>query len=159
MPRERERDADGQPIAVTLVAIILHVLRLGVDVLSHYLSSWVKDQKLYRTDGDIRKAVKAWLKNPAKAEAKYGRMSDWDVSRVTNMKELFYGKSKFNQDLSRWDVSHVTSMKCMFAGATVFNQNLSRWDVSSVKDMDGMFSGATVFNQDLSQPMGCEQCD
>ena len=41
-------------------------------------------------------------------------MSDWDVSLVTNMDELFQNKYDFNQDISQWDTSSVTSMRYMF---------------------------------------------
>ena len=35
----------------------------------------------------------------------------WDVSQVTSMSELFYGKGSFNADISRWDdSSSVTRM-------------------------------------------------
>ena len=40
----------------------------------------------------------------------------------------------FNGDLSKWDVSSVTNMKDMFSYAEIFNSDLSKWDVSSVKD-------------------------
>merc|ERR1712100_522199 len=38
----------------------------------------------------------------------HGPIGDWDVSRVTDMRNMFYGASKFNQNLSKWDVSRVT---------------------------------------------------
>ena len=41
-------------------------------------------------------------------------MPDWDVSLVTSMSELFYGKGSFNADISRWDTSSVTNMYRMF---------------------------------------------
>ena len=44
--------------------------------------------------------------------AKYGTPSNWDVSRVTNMKNLFR-TTNFNEDLSRWNVQQVTNMQAM----------------------------------------------
>ena len=61
-------------------------------------------------DADIREAVKLWCDNKvckAPAETKYGHISEWDVSSVTNMKELFSGNTTFNDDISNWDVSNV----------------------------------------------------
>ena len=58
--------------------------------------------KRTRTDEDIREAVKLWCSDPAAAEEKYGHISKWDVSRVTNMSELFYKYWLFNEDISRW---------------------------------------------------------
>ena len=109
-----------------------------------------------------------------------GDIRSWDVSRVTNMVEMFRGATSFNQDIGDWDVSSVTDMNHMFSNATSFNQDIGSWDVSSVKkmyhmfsweysnaeiafnqdiggwdvssveDMSRMFRGATSFNQDLS---------
>ena len=80
----------------------------------------------------------------------YGPISDWDVSKITDMSFLFLlSRWDFNSDLSAWDVSNVTNMFEMFANAAAFNSDLSRWDVSSVTDMKGMFWGATAFSYDL----------
>ena len=49
-------------------------------------------------------------------------MADWDVSMMTSMRELFYGKSQFNADISRWDTSRVTDMYRMFRDAGAFSQ-------------------------------------
>ena len=56
--------------------------------------------KKSRWDGDIHKAVKLWCSDPAAAEEKYGHVSKWNVSRVTNMDELFLDKQDFNEDIS-----------------------------------------------------------
>ncbi|VAW61866.1 Chitinase, partial [hydrothermal vent metagenome] len=62
-----------------------------------------------------------------------------DLSQVTDMNEMFYGASKFNQDISGWDVSGVTTMSAMFFEASSFNQDVGGWDVSSVTTMRKMF--------------------
>jgi len=106
-----------------------------------------------RTNLDIHKAVNSVCSTNVlvrtQAEAKYGNISNWDVSWVTNMKELFSGKESFNSDISRWDVSNVTNMEHMFYGALAFNQPIDRWDVSNVTNMAGMFSIARIFNQPI----------
>ena len=48
---------------------------------------------------------------------------------------MFAYATKFNGDVSDWDVSSVKEMSDMFNGATEFNSDVSDWDVSSVKDM------------------------
>lgn len=73
------------------------------------------------------------------------------VSLVTDMSSLFNDFwSGFNQSLSNWDVSNVTNMKEMFSYSRYFNQPIGNWDVSKVTNMRGMFESAYSFNQDLS---------
>ena len=74
-------------------------------------------------------------------------IGDWDVSSVTSMWGMFTS-SAFNQDISSWDVSNVTTMYQMFA-QSAFNQDISTWDVSSVNDMENMFTSSS-FNQPIS---------
>ena len=87
--------------------------------------------KLSRSDGDIREAVNLWCSDPAAAEEKYGHISKWDVSCVTNMEGLCRDKNSFNEDIGAWDVSSVTTMKYMFYGAEAFNQPLAGWTLES----------------------------
>jgi surface protein len=75
-------------------------------------------------------------------------MGSWDVSRVTNMDELFSGFKEI-PDIRNWDVSNVTSMRGMFWSAASFNQPIGNWNVSNVTDMSYMFSCATSFNQPI----------
>ena len=133
-------------------------------------SSMVNDifaGKFIRTDLNIRNAVNAWCEDPETAEIKYGHISGWNTSLVTNMSELFIGKTNFNVDINTkevtkedsptgeaytaWDVSQVTDMRAMFADAAAFNQPLEQWNVSQVTDMNSMFVGARAFNQDIGE--------
>ena len=97
----------------------------------------------------IRQAVEEWLNDEKKAESKYGHISNWDVSSVTDMGDIFRFDSDFNQDLSYWDVSNVTNMFMMFYEASNFNQSIGNWDVSNVTNMGCMFCGAKSFNQPI----------
>lgn len=54
----------------------------------------------------LRSAVKEWL-DESKAEKKYGHISDWDTSEVTDMSRMFQYVQSFNQPLEKWDVSKV----------------------------------------------------
>jgi hypothetical protein len=77
----------------------------------------------------------------------------WDVSNVTNMKRMFWGCEEFNQTLD-WDVSKVTNMSGMFEGCKKFNKPLIRWNVKNVLDAGEMFYGCSVFNQPLDWEVG-----
>ena len=138
---------------------------LQPDFLWCIIRPMMRINKLWRTNRDIRIAVDFWCftSNHAKAEEKYGHISDWDVSSVTDMSELFkgrpegsryevrfHGKNMFNDDISHWDVSNVTNMCRMFSNAESFNQNIGIWDVSNVTNMNFMFSNASSFNQYIS---------
>lgn len=74
----------------------------------------------------------------------------WDVSKVTNMFQMFKGASSFNQPIGNWDTSNVTNMASMFRDASSFNQPIGNWDVSNVTAFDLMFRFGSSFNQDLS---------
>ena len=77
-------------------------------------------------------------------------ISGWDVSKVTNMRGMFADCFAFNQDISSWNISNVTNMKNMFLDCFAFNQDIGGWDVSSVIYMGSMFYGCSAFNQDIS---------
>jgi surface protein len=94
-------------------------------------------------------AVMDWIKDPSGAEVKYGHISNWNTSDVTNMCELFSGATSFNQPIENWDVSNVTDMNAMFMRSRDFNQPIEKWNVSNVINMNKMFYGATSFNQSL----------
>ena len=68
-------------------------------------------------------------------------ISEWDVSNVTNTEGMFYGCKNFNSDLSNWDVSNVKYMFRMFSNCQKFDSDLSNWDVSNVEDMKNIFDG------------------
>jgi len=74
-----------------------------------------------------------------------GDISEWDVSNVENMCNMFAG-STFNGDISNWDVSKVNDMRYMFWSCP-FNQNISNWDVSNISlfDQAGINRRAGIF--------------
>ena len=104
------------------------------------------------TNATIKRAVSDYLNGGARKQrvvTKYGEISNWDVSNVTNMKYMFSSETSFNQPLNNWNVSKVTEMKNMFNGARSFNQPLNNWDVSKVTNMRYMFYKATSFDHAL----------
>ena len=109
------------------------------------------------TDSTIQTAVNAWISDPNQAQFTnagnspyYGPIAGWDTSQVTNMSNLFYNKSFFNDDISQWDVSNVTNMYATFRNAIAFNGDISSWNVSKVTVMTYMFRDAIAFNGDIS---------
>jgi len=114
---------------------------------------------------ELAYALYSWNRNAKNASCSFGDISQWNVSKVTDMSYMFGNKQprypyhrrrdpvfrNFNGDLSKWDVSGVTNMKFMFYDAFNFAGDLSNWDVSKVIDMSSMFHSAGNFNGDLSK--------
>jgi len=78
-------------------------------------------------------------------------IENWNVSNVTNMSKMFFNCSKFNQPLDKWNVSKVTTMELMFTGCSLFDQQMNSWNVSSVTNMSKMFFNCSKFNQTLDK--------
>ena len=121
---------------------------------------------------ELKSAISTNFKYSAKGDGSHGPhgpIGEWDVSRVKDMRlmffdakvfdddiskwdhDMFWGVTLFNGDLSKWDMSRVTDMSRMFSFATSFNGGLMKWDVSNVQDMRSMFCFATSFNSDISK--------
>jgi surface protein len=119
-----------------------------------FLTTIIINSQTPITDTNIHEAVNTCLSTHPETglctDSEYGSITEWDVSNVTIMSNLFLNKTQFNGDISSWDVSSVTNMRYMFNNASSFNGDLSSWDVGDVTDMYGMFLDASSFNQDLS---------
>ena len=102
-------------------------------------------------DETIKTAIAQWFNNKEEAIRQYGDISLWNVSKVTDMRQLFLQRSDFNENISGWDVRNVTNMAWMFDGAIAFNQPLQEWNVGKVTNMGWMFDGASAFNQPLQE--------
>ena len=127
---------------------------------------------IFKNRDELRYAIIEWVKSKEITRKTYGHISGWDVSKITDMEQLFApyyvsdftketGVStnelfftntdyNFNEDISRWDVSNVTNMREMFYNCKYFNQTINKWDVSKVISMYGMFFN-TKFNNDISK--------
>ena len=132
---------------VVTMILIEYNLNIPLDVLI-FLNGWLQYEEL--NNRNIKQAIELWSNNNRECRLKYGHISSWNTSKVTNMSCLFYYKTNFNEDISHWDVSNVTNMGAMFFNASLFNSDLSHWNVSNVTIMRNMFNGATSFNSDLS---------
>ena len=109
----------------------------------------------------LKDKVNLWISNRELAKQKYGHISSWDTSKVTDMSELFKNKESFNDDISLWDTKNVVNMKEMFSYATSFNQDINTkfvnvrgkryiaWNTSKVTNMSEMFSYAQKFSYSI----------
>ena len=54
------------------------------------------------------------------------------MSSVTDMSDMFYEASAFNQDIGDWNVSSVTDIQWMFYELVPSTKPIGDWNVSSV---------------------------
>ena len=78
-----------------------------------------------------------------------GKISNWELSTITTMRNMFKGSSLTNPDISNWDVSNVFNMAGMFNNSS-FNGSLLNWETTSVQFIGSMFQNATSFNQPVN---------
>ena len=111
----------------------------------------------FDTTSELQTAVEAWCTNATSAEATYGQISAWDVSKITNMANLFdTGNrpcSSFNDNINSWDTSKVVSMSEMFEGAAAFDQPLDSWNMSKVQSMQAMRERMSKQRRPLHPPV------
>jgi hypothetical protein len=103
------------------------------------------------TSFQLRWAIFCWNNNKEYSLQKYGHISNWDTSEITNMSKLFASYHHFNDDISQWNVSNVRTFKEMFLDCYLFNKDISFWNVEKCEDFSYMFYRAQRFNQDLSK--------
>lgn len=124
--------------------------------------SWTFEERLKRDHWvftnahDLKETIKKLMFDIAKHRSIECKLSNFDVSQITDMNGLFENfpfdtanKHKYDVDITGWDVSNVVRMDFMFCNSYGFNQPLNEWNVSNVKTMKSMFAFATVFNQPL----------
>ena len=99
---------------------------------------------------ELKKAVNEWCSNKEEAIIKYGNIGYWNTIYIIYMKQLFYYKTEFNDNIEDWNTSNVINMSGMFNGALSFNQPLNDWNISNVIHMNMMFYNASSFNQLLN---------
>lgn len=84
-------------------------------------------------------------------EKRYGRVKDWDISRITSFKNLFndqkFKRIPFYQwlrlkDMKFWNVEHIQDFESCFENCYYFNLNLSLWKLK----VDDRYPIATNFN-------------
>ena len=122
--------------------------------LTNYIQEKLVIKKNKRIDykyfPQTKKELKDIIEQRIKEEGNKVDLNDIDVSKITDMSYLF-DDTTFNGDISNWNVSNVTNMHNMFFNCRTFNQDISKWDVSNVTNMSSMFKWCKTFNQDISE--------
>ena len=120
------------------------------------LKSYIKEQLVEESEPDVfrptRKRELEWLiKQLIEKRGLNCDLNDIDVSRITDMSELFSSVTlrEFNGDISQWDTSNVKDMSWMFYQSK-FNGDISKWNTSNVRNMKRMFY-YSEFTGDISK--------
>jgi hypothetical protein len=98
----------------------------------------------------IRHAVLDWEQDNGSILSyyKWGNISEWNTTGVTNMAGLFDGfgfRSDFDLvDLSQWDTGNVVSMAETFRRSRGNPKGVAAWDVGSVINFHGMFQESEI---------------
>ena len=75
---------------------------LTYDDLPKEIKGVIKDYVAF-TNPSLRAAVAEYFADKAACERRHGKMNTWDVGRVTDMSELFHGRTDFNEDIGAWN--------------------------------------------------------
>ena len=60
---------------------------------------------VFKNKEELKNAVNLLYNNENLALIKYGNVSNWNVSNITDMNNMFDYAIKFNGDISKYDVS------------------------------------------------------
>ena len=103
------------------------------------------------TDSNIYFAVQEWIDDPNSTEsANFGNITEWDVSGVTQMYQLFKNGRGFVAKDEGWWTQNTTVVGTLDTSGSQFNADISGWDTSSVTNMQSMFDGCTSFNKNIN---------
>ncbi|WP_461533045.1 BspA family leucine-rich repeat surface protein [Sinomicrobium sp.] len=158
---------DWQPVSVTnMTRMFASTEGFQEDLSSWDVSKVTTMEEMFAGAKDINGSLAGWTPGLAldagcdlsnmflQAESFNQDLSTWDVSKVSNMFQMFRGAKAFNGSLAGWTPGLALDAGCslsgMFFDAASFNQDLSTWDVSKVSNMFQMFQGAKAFNGSLS---------
>ena len=81
-------------------------------------------------------------------------ISEWDISGVRILRELFYGSEIIgdNINIENWDTGNVTDMFAIFLNCKNFNMNLANWNIENCTNFKLFTDGAywTTTNYDAT---------
>lgn len=84
-------------------------------------------------------------------------ISQWDISRVYDMRFVFHNLIQTKQDndaiagIEDWDMSHVENIGYMFCGCVGFNRPIGKWRLPLVEDVSHLFYDCRSFFQPLDE--------
>ncbi len=78
------------------------------------------------TNENIHGAVNLWFSDRETALERYGHISNWDTTCITNMRSLFKNRTDFNyEDILRWNLENVIDLTDTLYGVDSFTELLT----------------------------------
>lgn len=69
-------------------------------------------------------------------------LTGWDISKVTNIQNMFYDAKITELDVTGWNVSTIKSFYYLFYASSISTIiGLDTWDTSNITNMDSLFKG------------------
>ena len=98
-----------------------------------------------------KEELRSVIKQELQVQGPDADLNHIDISKITDLSNLFQDLSIGNIKIDKWNTSNVKRMVMVFQGCKNFNADISQWDVSNVTDMFSMFGVCYKFNSDLSK--------
>ena len=110
---------------------LIDIHDLNVEIVSFTDNNGKKHKRGYKPKyiNDLKKLLERMIE----VRGDEGDFNDIDTSNIKDMESLFNDNKTFNGNITGWNVSKVTNIRCMFYNATSFNQDLSKWDLKGKK--------------------------
>ena len=118
------------------------------DIQDRSAGDVLRQEDLITTNEDLRNRIYELYKEQGKGDT-LDVSSLTNAIKCDDFSSIFQGYAAVKQiiGLEKWDVSKVTNMRGMFWGCKNFNSDLSKWDVSNVNDMKDMFNDCKSLKQ------------
>merc|ERR1712232_660136 len=76
--------------------------------------------------------------------------STWNTAKVTDTRQMFFGSSKVEFNMTDWNTKIIRRMSSMFLDSTdLAIGDVSTWETDALENMESMFTNASWFSENL----------
>lgn len=76
-------------------------------------------------------------------------LTSWSTVNVDSFRRMFYGCTKFNQNINELNVSSGQDFRQMFFGGSLFNSPLNLWEITNATQITQMLANCNAWNQNI----------
>jgi surface protein len=81
-----------------------------------------------------------------------GDITNWDVSTVSDMSNMFRDNTTFNQDISVWTTSNLTNIENILLNSASFdNKSINNWELSGITNSSNALTGTNLSVQNMTE--------